>query len=175
MDRNVQESVGLSEVQALSREHDRTEFVSGNEALDNWLKVSSSKATKNDTARTYVICAGNAVIGYYVMCTSSMDPEDVAPLSSGPHEVSTILLAKLAVHSDWQRRGIGEALLMDSLRVAAAVADSVAASLVVVDAIDEEAAVYYEVRGFKRFASNRSKLYLTMKSVRETLRVADSD
>ena len=60
---------------------------------------------------------------------------------------------------------MGETLLLNALR--RTLRTGVASMAIVVDALDETAAGFYERYGFRRFADDPMRLYLTMNKVRE--------
>lgn len=64
------------------------------------------------------------------------------------YPIPTILIARLAVDRRRQRQRLGSRLLAEALRPAVAASDTAAARLVVVDAIDDQAAALYRHRGF---------------------------
>jgi len=66
----------------------------------------------------------------------------------GADPIPTILVARLAVDHRHQGRRLGSRLLAEALRRAVAASDVAAARLVVVDAVDEDAAGYYRRWGF---------------------------
>jgi len=71
----------------------------------------------------------------------------------GPAEVPAVLVARLAIDADLQGQGLGGVLLADALRRVVAATDLVAARFVVVDALHENAAMFYEHHGFRRIPS----------------------
>jgi predicted N-acetyltransferase YhbS len=84
-----------------------------------------------------------------------------------------VLLARLAVHSASQGRGLGALLLAEALRKAVIAGEAAAARLVVVDAIDEEAARFYARHGFIAVPEHPSRLYRRMKDIRMSLEAPD--
>jgi ribosomal protein S18 acetylase RimI-like enzyme len=86
-----------------------------------------------------------------------------------------VLLARLAVDRRDQGKGLGAHLLAEALRKAVAAGEAAAARLVVVDAIDEDAAAFYERYGFISAPEHDRRLYRRMKDVRSSLgNVADA-
>jgi GNAT superfamily N-acetyltransferase len=59
-----------------------------------------------------------------------------------------VLLARLALDHSLQAQGLGGALLAEALERVLAATETVAARFVVVDAINEDAARFYEHHGF---------------------------
>lgn len=155
------------------RRYERSSFDCGEPELDVWLQEHATQAQKRDSARTYVALDGERVVGYYAVCAYSLEPDVIpAALKLGRFNVPAILLARLAVDSAYQGRGLGGVLLIDALVKAATVAATAGTNLVVVHALHEVAAAYYEKHGFLRFETAPLHLYQRMKSVRETLRTA---
>ena len=62
--------------------------------------------------------------------------------------VPIVLLARLAIDSSAQGRGLGIGLLYEALHRAALAAEHAAARLIAVDPIDERARAFYERWGF---------------------------
>lgn len=80
-----------------------------------------------------------------------------------------VLLARLAVARQDQGKSIGALLLAEALRKAVAAGEAVAARLVVVDAVDDVAARFYERHGLVPAAGHRLRLYRRMKDIRASL------
>ncbi len=59
-----------------------------------------------------------------------------------------VLLARLAVGRQAQGKGMGALFLAEARRKAVAAGEAGAARLVVVDAVDDDAARFYEAHGF---------------------------
>ena len=69
-----------------------------------------------------------------------------------------MLLARLALDRALHGQGLGGELLLDALSRAVQASEVAAARLVVVDAIDEAAARFYEHHGFTAVPGNRQRL-----------------
>ena len=89
--------------------------------------------------------------------------------------VGMVLLARLAVDRAYRGRGLGSLLLAEALRKAVAAGEAAAARLVVVDAIDEQAARFYAHHGFVPAPEHQLRLYRRMKDIRLSLEVANLD
>jgi predicted N-acetyltransferase YhbS len=86
------------------------------------------------------------------------------------YPVGMVLLARLAVDGSEQGKGLGALLLAEALRKAVAAGEAAAARLVVVDAIDDEAAKFYAHHGFIAAPGYPLRLYRRMKDIRASLR-----
>ena len=130
-----------------------------------------------DTARTFVAVRAGRVVGYTSLTMGSVRRSDApARLVRGPpgYPVGMVLIARLAVDRAEQGTGLGTRLLADALRMAVLAGESVAARLIAVDAIDEQAARFYRQHGFTDTLDHRLRLYRRMKDVRASLEQAAS-
>ena len=73
----------------------------------------------------------------------------------GPRQIPGVLLARLALDQVLHGRGLGGALLANALARVVAATDTIEARFVVVDAIDEAAARFYEHHGFLAIPDTR--------------------
>lgn len=159
-------------LERLDAEHDLFKFDSGNDELDGWLQRHGLAAQQMDSARTFVLVEQDRVVGYFSLTMGSVLRQDApAKLVRGlpAYPVGMVLLARLAVDRSEQGIGLGATLLAEALRKAVAAGDAAAARLVVVDAIDEDAAFFYECHGFIPAPDNPLRLYRRMKDIAASL------
>ncbi len=163
-------------LELLGAEHDLTGFDCANEQLNGWLADHALAGQRADLARTYLAVAGDAVVGYVSLTTGSIRREE-APRRYARgmprHPLPTILIARLAVDRRHQSHGLGSRLLAEALRRAVAASDAVAARLVVVDAIDDEAATFYRNRGFIDIEENPRRLFRKIADIRRSLEASE--
>ncbi len=154
--------------------HERSYFDSGEPSLNRWLQDQASQSQRKDAARTYVACDDQLrIIGYYSLCMFSVGSRDAPPpVRIGVYPIPAVLLARLAVDRRHQQRGLGSGLLLNALLLAARASEAIAARMMVVHAIDKDAAGYYRSHGFKPFDAHPLTLYLPMQDIRKTLKVA---
>jgi GNAT superfamily N-acetyltransferase len=136
----------------LSEAHQLGGFSSGQPELDRWLAEHALDAAERRTARTFVWHRGDhVVVGYYSLTAHLLQRQD-PPRSlgrGGPRQIPAVLLARLALDQSLQAQGLGGALLAEALERVLAVTETIAARFVVVDAIDEDAARFYEHHGYR--------------------------
>lgn len=159
-------------LERLDTHHDVSTFDSGNQLLDGWLRRHALAAQQMDSARTFVITRNGCVTGYFSLTMGSvLRTEAPAKLVRGmpAYPISMVLLARLAVDQSEQGRGVGAMLLAEALRKAVAAGEVAAARLVVVDAVDEEAARFYQRYGFVQAPEHPLRLYRRLKDVRASL------
>lgn len=139
-------------------------FSSGEPSLDEWLVQSALHAERMNNARTYVWAVDRRVVAYYTICGHEVARGDLPPrLARGSMErTPALLIARLALDEQLHGQGQGGALLYDALKTALQGVEISAGRFIVVDAIHEEAARFYEHHHFARFRSR--PLTLAMKS-----------
>jgi predicted N-acetyltransferase YhbS len=162
---------GLLPPVPLADDHDIADFHSGEVSLDDWLKRRARANQKSGASRTYVLCKKKSVIGYYALA-SGVVTVGSAPgrfKRNMPNPIPVAVLARLAVHRDWQGRGIGRALFRDAaLRVAHA-ADTIGIRGIVVHAISEGAKKFYLTLGFDASPTESMTLMVTLSDIRALL------
>lgn len=137
--------------------HDVRDFTCGEASLDLWLREQAVTATARRTARTWVwVDEDGAVVGYYALAAHRVAREDVPNTigRGGPVEVPAVLLARLALSESLRGYRLGAVLLADALERIVDATQTVAARLVVVDALHERVAQFYESLGFRRIPGN---------------------
>ena len=158
--------------EALREHHDSTVFDSGNVEIDRWLRDHALHAGVMNTGRTFVWHSGDGVVvAYFTLAAHVVARESLTKRTGrgSPNVIPAILLARLALDRSQQGRGLGGELLWDALSRAVAANRQAAARLVVVDAIDERAASFYEHFGFEPIPGNPTRLVQKMSSIEAAL------
>lgn len=140
----------LSAPVPLGPEHEATEFQSGEQALDLWLKERAVRNEKSGASRTYVVCEGSRVVAYYCLAAGAIAHE-AAPKAirrNMPNPIPVIVLGRLAVDVKFQNAGLGKALLLDATRRALQASRISGVVALLVHAISEPARQFYVSRGF---------------------------
>ena len=159
----------------MTAKHVTASLRSGHDDLDEWLRSSSLHADASGTGRTWVWTSdGTTVIAYYTLAPHVVRRDDV-PRKTGrgsPDVIPAILLARLALDATLHGRGLRGVLLADALARAYDGIRIVGGRLIVVDAIDDAAAGFYEHHGFARTPSNPDRLVIKASDVEASLRKA---
>jgi GNAT superfamily N-acetyltransferase len=162
-------------VEPLGRQHDRTAFHCGAEALDRYLKQQARQDADKRVAAPFVAVRlpDTVVLGYYTLSASVLTlidlPDELARKLPRYPRLPVTLLGRLAVDQSTKRQGLGEHLLLDALHRSLAHADQIAAMAVVVDAKDESAAAFYRHYGFIPLQTQPSRLFVPMRSIAQLL------
>ena len=64
--------MNLSAPEPLAADHQLDGFSCGQVTLDAWLKTRALKNEREGGSRTYVVCEGKAVAGYYALAVGSV-------------------------------------------------------------------------------------------------------
>ena len=140
----------ISAPQPLADHHQLVDFDSSEPSLDDWLKRRAAKNQANGSSRTYVVCEGAAVIGYYCLAAGAIGHAEApsAMKRNRPDPIPVLVLGRLAIHKDHHQQGIGTALLRDAILRAIQAADIAGVTALLVHAISEQAKRFYRSRGF---------------------------
>lgn len=138
----------------ISREHDTTEFDSGESSLDEWLRKRAWTNLLLGASRTYVVCeVGSAVVrGYYALSMGQIaNAEAAGPMRRNmPSHIPAVVMGRLAVDRRAHRQGLGRLLLADAVDRALEASNHVSARLLLVHALSPEAEAFYLHHGFTR-------------------------
>ena len=157
----------LSAPVPLTAEHDLSAFDCGEPALNDWLR---HRALKNESrfSRTYVVCAGNRVVGYFCISAGSVE-RGAAPgkvRRNAPDLIPVSIIGRLAVSLDHAGKGLGADLLADALRRIAVASQSIGIGAVLVQAKDEAAKRFYlRCAEFIEYPEDSRTLFLPIETV----------
>lgn len=119
-------------------------------ALADWLKKRALKNQLEGASRTFVVCNGADVIGYYALAAGAVS--HVAASGSVrrnmPDPVPVMILGRLAVRIEWANQGIGRGLLKDALLRTLRVARDAGIRAILCHAISGKAKKFYLKHGF---------------------------
>ena len=151
--------------------HQVVDFASGVASLDDWLKRRARANQSSGASRTYVVCDGDRVVGYYALASGGIAVQDVPGRfkRNMPDPIPVVVLARLAVDSAYQGRGLGRALFRDSARRVVNAADAIGIRGVVVHAISEQAKAFYLALGFDPSPRDPMTLMVTLPDLRAAL------
>jgi GNAT superfamily N-acetyltransferase len=155
--------------------HDRTQFDSGEVALDEWLRRYAGQNRRRDTAATWVIAdVDDVVVAYASIAMTAIDRSTAPPrlAKQAPDPVPALLLGRLAVDRRHGGRGIGTALAAHVLATAVELNMQAACRAIVVSALNERARSWWERLGFLPFDAEdplQPDLYLLTADVEKTL------
>jgi GNAT superfamily N-acetyltransferase len=154
----------LSAPQPLAPEHELDEFRSEVEPLDDWLKRHARHNDAEGGSRSFVLCAGRRVVGYYSLAASSLLPSAATGRirRNMPNPVPVVLLGRLAIGQAWQGKGLGADLLRDAVLRVVSAGEVIGVRAILVHAISAEAKAFYEKHGFRPSPVDPMMLMVTL-------------
>jgi len=160
----------LTPPEKLNAHHDLTQFSCGEPSLDHWLRNRALQNEKTGASRTYVVCAGGCVVGYYALAAGAVAHTEATSRAKRnmPDPVPVILIGRLAIDSRFQGRGVGADLLRDAVLRTLQAAEIAGIRAILVSAISPDAKKFYEKYGFVSSPANPQTLMIT---VTEAVRV----
>jgi predicted N-acetyltransferase YhbS len=166
----------IGKPESLTKDHILDGFDCGKEALSIWLKKYALQSQNSSHTKTMVVTEGDSknVIGYYTFNVVSIEHSDSTPerVKKGlaKHSIPVFLIARLAVASSHQGKGLGARLLRHALISVAYFSDEIPIRAVIVDALDEDAKLFYEKFDFEAFPPDTMRMWLLAKDLLKTLR-----
>lgn len=159
----------LSAPRPLSDAHDIDAFASGEPSLDEWLKRRARANQLSDSSRTFVVADDAAVVGYYCLAAGAIGRDDApkALRRNRPDPLPVMVLGRLAIHQDYQQKGIGTALLQDAMFRTLNAAEQFGISALLVHALSEDARRFYLSRGFLASPIQAMTLCLPLATIRQ--------
>ncbi len=160
-------NLSLLPIEKLKADHDISQFDCGQAPPNDFLK-GFALVQKGDSARTYVTCEGETVVGFYSLAVGAVEAKD-APKnfekSNAQPSVPVIILSQLAVDVRLAKRGVGQALLKDALLRAAQAAEIAGIQAVLAYAQDEDARRFYKHFDFEPSPTNTHHLFLSTREL----------
>ncbi|KUM28266.1 GCN5 family acetyltransferase [Mesorhizobium loti] len=143
--------MALSAPETLTAAHDVSEFSCGKPTLDHWLKTHALSNQEKGFTAVLVVQEASRVVGYYGLAPTAVVPS-ILPRSirtgQPPDPVPCLLLGQLATDTEWAGLGIGTGLVKHALQRCVQAAELIGGRALIVNAIDEEAALFWQRRGF---------------------------
>ncbi|NOT39641.1 MAG: GNAT family N-acetyltransferase [Alphaproteobacteria bacterium] len=163
-------------IEPLESHHDRDGFSYGVDNLDRYLRTQANQDVRRKANAVFILVetvTPDAVLGYYTLCATALAQGDV-PAAARKHIpryplVSATLVGRLAVTQSRQGERLGAMLLADAVRRAYESAATVGSSMLVVDALTDRAAAFYEAHGFIRLPDSL-RLVLPMRTIEQMLK-----
>lgn len=150
-------------------QHNLERFSCGNETLDRWLREQALRAQRAGVSHTtvWVTADDPAVVAYHAVAPTQLARIDLPSrsLSAGYSTLPAFLIGRLALDRSLHGQGLGSQLLLDALERIIDATELVGGRLIVVDAIDDDAARFYIHHGFQPIEGS-SRLVMKLATAR---------
>jgi len=158
-------------IEPISKNHNRKNFSCGKPLLDEYLHRYARQNDEKNIAKTFVaVDERNNAVGYYSLCTASIEFEDFPEemrkqLPNYP--VPAALIARLAIDEKLRGQGLGAKLLVDALQRVLTASAEIAIKAVLVDAMDGDAFEFYRHYEFIELPDQDLKLFLPIETIQQ--------
>ena len=145
-------------------QHQTDQFSCGVASLDAWLKRRALKNQIQGASRTYVACQGDRVVAYYAIASGAVTCNEATGRlrRNMPDPIPVVVLGRLGVDSSLHGQGVGRSLVRDAaLRILQA-ADVIGIRGMTVQALSDDARVFYEHMGFEPSPLDPNLLMITL-------------
>ena len=161
--------------------HDRAGFDCGVVRLNNFLKFTARKQQRDDMSRVHVVLreGSTQILGYHAvnLGTLNVDELERRPRGAPRHgEIPALFLSQVAVDKAAQGGGLGGILMHHVFEKAVKISEIAGCHAIILDVISDggdEAFTrrkeWYEGFGFTTIASDRARMFMVMKQVREVV------
>src|ERR1700681_3672930 len=160
-------------IEKLRRDHPVDLFDCGQEALKRFLVRYAFQNQQAEASQTYVALMGDEVVGFYTLVVAQVEYDD-APQRLGKglakHPIPLMLLARLAIATNWQGKGLGSGLLKDAMLRTLQAADIAGIRAIAGHAKDDQAKSFYERFDFVPSPADPYHLFRLIKDVRAILK-----
>lgn len=147
--------------------HRKAIFDCGHGSLNRWLIQRALTDQIAGRARTYVVCAGRHVVGFYAISVGSAYVNELTN-ARAPGRTAGIPLALLigpAVDFSQQGKGLGAGLLKDAMLRVERAAATLGIRGIMVDALNQGSATFYGGFGFTAAPGLPFKMIVTMNQI----------
>ena len=163
--------MGINAPCPIASTHDVTAFDCGDSTLNDWLQRRAIKNENSGGSRTFVVCKGNIVIGYYSLAVGAIAREETSGKvrRNMPDPIPVMVLGRLAVDAHWQSKHIGIGILKDAIQRTLIVAEQAGIRALLVHALSNEARRFYQRWGFMESPTNDMTLMLPLDEARKSM------
>ncbi|MFN7307265.1 MAG: GNAT family N-acetyltransferase [Acetobacteraceae bacterium] len=151
--------------------HELAMFDSGEPSLDGWLKQRARTNQVAGASRTFVVCRGSFVVGFYCLAAGAVAIA-AAPgrvKRNMPDPITMALLGRLAVDRTLHGQGIGRAMLRDAVLRVLQAGEVLAVRGLLVQALNADAQRFYQACGFTSSPADPLILMATMGDLKTAL------
>jgi predicted N-acetyltransferase YhbS len=132
------------------KRHDRKSFVSGNEELDQFFQTQARQQMEKRLSVCFVMLnGGSKIIGFYTLSSASVEANESRISSSKYVSIPVVLIGRLAVHSQFQKQGLGGLMLVNIIERVRKLSESeIGVKGIFVEPKSEEISSFYLKYGF---------------------------
>lgn len=159
-------------IEKLQRRHEIESFDCGQDDRNRFLIRHALQSQQSSATTTYVALIEQEIVGFYSLAYGQIEYADAPErLTKGlaRHPVPIMLLARLAVSTSWQGKGLGAGMLKDAMLRTLQAADIAGLRALAAHAKDERARAFYERFDFIPSPTDPYHMAILLKDVRAAL------
>ena len=143
----------------LTGSHNRQNVDCGRPELNNWLRQVARQYQDKGISKIYVATQDEEptrICGFYALTLAEMERRFLpdAYQKRLPQRIPGVRLRRLAVDSQYQKKRLGELLLVDAISRTGRIHKEAGGVGLFVDAIDDRASAFYRHYGFQNIPDN---------------------
>ena len=161
--------------------HELDAFVCASTEQTDWLVRHARQSMATATTKVFVVTPvdSHEVVAYYAWTMAQINSADAPERlrkGAGNYPQPVALLARLGVHRDHERQGLGAALLRDVIQRVAVISDDIGCRGLLVHCESEQARDFYRhlIPEFEASATDELHLVLLLKDIKKTLQARNS-
>ena len=162
-------------IEKLTRSHAVDGFDCGKEPLNQFLVRYALANQQAGSSQTYVGLVAEELIGYYTLAFGAVEhaaaPERIGK-GLAKHPIPIMVLERLAVSTNWQRKGVGPGFLKDAVLRTLQASEIAGLRALAVHAKDDEARAFYEHFGFVASPTDPYHLLVLLKDIKKDLELS---
>jgi GNAT superfamily N-acetyltransferase len=170
----------MLKIETLGRDHDRSGFDCGNDALNQYLGKNARQHLNKGISRTFVLVdekMPTEILGFFTLASCEIYVEKLPRkyAKKYPSKAPAAKLARLAVAKDRQRQGLGTHMMINAIERVIRVSQNLGIIGFFVDAKDNEAKAYYKQFGFIPLPDNPLELFLPLTTLQNAYDMISKD
>jgi ribosomal protein S18 acetylase RimI-like enzyme len=165
-------------IERFDSKHDIAAFDCGEPSLNLFLQRHALNNARAGLGRTFVAVEPGLtrVLGYFTVSTGSVSFDTVPDHGKKrlpKYPIPTVHVGRLAVDATCQGQGLGETLLVESLRKTASASDSIGVYAVDLIALHDQAKRFYLKYGFTEMLDSPLHLFMPIGTVHRLAKAAE--
>ena len=157
----------MLKIETLTRDHDRSGFDCGDNALNQYLRKTARQHLNKGMSRTFVLIDDDIqteILGFFTLASCEIFVEKLPRKYAKryPSKAPAAKLARLAVAKSRQRQGLGTHMMVNAIERVIKISQHLGIIGFFVDAKGNEAKAYYEQFGFIPLLDSPLELFLPL-------------
>ncbi len=158
----------------LLEKEDRSTFNCGVVTLNSYLQKQARQEMRRRIASCFIAVHQETqkIAGFYTLSASQIPLNELDDEWSRKlpkyRTIPAVLIGRLAVDREFRKQGLGSGLIVDA--VSRVVFSEIAANLLVVDAKDENAALFYQHLGFRQIPGGSNKMVVPISVIAQEIK-----